>query len=369
MGRHPGVRRPRPRRPVGRAHRRPPGRGRPRRRAAAPSAQWLPQCRRRAGARAARHARPIAAAPGRNAGRGRPRRPHGRAHPPARRNRAGRARRHRRAGRGSAQLGRRAPLGGDRRRRHRAPHGAGPPARRPRRARQQPAALRLRLVRGAREVRGAGGGAAPRNGGHLLRGRIGRVVQHGQRADAAHARRLRRAEPDARAARARRRARPELRGVHGAVRRHVPREPAESRRAAGATGRAHGGGPGRVELHEPRAAGPAAQPHGLGPRGHGPALAGGAAGAEPPARRARRRLAEVLRVQRRRAHGHEPGHRPGHPAGPARPHGGGAPVGLDAGGTGRDRPGPGAPAHGRGRRPGARPPGQPDQVAGRRRAH
>ena len=173
---------------------------------------------------------------------------------------------------------------------------------------------------------------------------------------------------DARAARARRRPRPELRGVHGAVRRHVPGQPAEPRRAAGAAGRAHGGRPGGVELHEPRAAGPAAQPDGLGARGHGPALAGRAPGPEPPARRARRRLAEVLRLQRRGPHGHEPGHRPGHPAGPARPHGGGAPVGLHAGGPGRDRPGPGAPAHGRGRGPGARPPGQPDQVAGRRRA-
>ena len=136
-----------------------------------------------------------------------------------------------------------------------------------------------------------------------------------------------------------------------------------------AAGRAHGRRPGGVELHEPRAAGTAAQPDGLGPRGHGPALAGGAPGPEPPARRARRRLAEVLRLQRRGPHGHEPGHRPGHPAGPARPHGGDAAVGLHAGRAGRDRPGPGAPAHGRGRGAGARPPGQPDQVAGRRRAH
>ena len=49
---------------------------------------------------------------------------------------------------------------------------------------------------------------------------------------AAHARRLRRPEPDARAARARRGARPELRAVHGAVRRHVPGQPADPRRAA-----------------------------------------------------------------------------------------------------------------------------------------
>ena len=44
------------------------------------------------------------------------------------------------------------------------------------------------------------------------------------------------------------------------------------------------------------------------------------------------------------------------------------PVGLVARRPGRDRSGPGAPAHGRGRRPGAGPAGQPDQVAGRRRA-
>ena len=64
----------------------------------------------------------------------------------------------------------------------------------------------------------------------------------------------------------------------------------------------------------------------------------------------------------------EPGHRPGQPTGPARPDGGGAPVGLHPGRPRRDRPRPGAPAHGRGRGPGARPPGQADQVAGRRRA-
>ena len=38
----------------------------------------------------------------------------------------------------------------------------------------------------------------------------------------------------------------------------------------------------------------------------------------------------------------EPGHRPGLAAGPARPHGGGAPVGLHPGRPGRDRPRPGA---------------------------
>ncbi len=169
-------------------------------------------------------------------------------HAPARRDRGGRARRHRRAGGGGARLGRPAARRGDRRRRHRAAHGARPPARRPGRAHQQPAALRLRLLRGPRALRGAGGGAAPRDGRHLLRGRLRRAVQHGPRADGAHARRLRRAEHHARAARARRRARPELRGVHGAVRGHVPGQPADPRRAPGAAGRAHGRGPGGVEL-------------------------------------------------------------------------------------------------------------------------
>ena len=49
-----------------------------------------------------------------------------------------------------------------------------------------------------------------------------------------------------------------------------------------------------------------------------------------------------LRLQRRGPHEPEPGHRPRLPAGPARPHGGGAPVGLHPGRPRRDRPRSGA---------------------------
>ena len=101
-------------------------------------------------------------------------------------------------------------------------------------------------ARGA--LRGAARGAPPRDGRHLLRGRVRRAVHHEPRADGPHARRLRRPEPDARATRARRGARPELRAVHGAVRRHVPGRSPDPRRIAGAAGRADGGGPGGVEF-------------------------------------------------------------------------------------------------------------------------
>ena len=168
---------------------------------------------------------------------------------------------------------------------------------------------------------------------------------------------------------ARRGARPELRGVHGPVRRHVPGQPRDARRAARAAGRAHGGGPGRVELAQPRAAGPAAPADRRRARGHGPALAGRAPGPQPAAGRARRRLAALLRLQRRGPDEHEPGHRPGHAAGPARSDGGGPPVRLQPGRPGRDRPRPGEAAHGRGRGACPRQAGQPDQVTGRRRAH
>ena len=125
------------------------------------------------------------------------------------------------------------------------------------------------------------------------------LSEHGRRADGADARRLRTRSTACSNRRGGRRSRPQLRGVHGAVRRHVPGQPPEPRRAARAAGRAHGGRPGGVELAEPRAAGPAARAHGGGARGHGPALAGGPPGPEPAARLPRRRLAAVLRVQRR----------------------------------------------------------------------
>ena len=82
-------------------------------------------------------------------------------------------------------------------------------------------------------------------------------VARGHAADEGHAGR---AQRDARAARARRGAR--LRGVHGALRRLLPREPADPRRAARAHGPAHGGHAGDAELDDARAAGaaPGARP-------------------------------------------------------------------------------------------------------------
>ena len=81
-------------------------------------------------------------------------------------------------------------------------------------------------------------GAAPGGGRHLLPGNVRRARLAGPRAAGPHARRLRRPQPDARAARAGRAARPELRGVHGAVRRPVPRRrvPRRAARAAGRSG-------------------------------------------------------------------------------------------------------------------------------------
>ena len=148
------------------------------------------------------------------------------------------------------------------------------------------------------------------------------------------------------------RARPQLRAVHGRVRRHVPGQPADPRRAPRAAGRAHGSRPGGVELALPRAAVPAAPAHGgLARRQHGPALAGRAPGPEPPAGRARRRLAARLRLQRRQPDEPGPGHRPGQPPGPARSDGRGPPERLDPRRPGRDRHRPGPAPHGRGRRP------------------
>ena len=71
--------------------------------------------------------------------------------------------------------------------------------------------------------------------------------------------------------------RPELRGVHGAVRRPVPGRPSP-RRPARAAGQADGRRPGHVELDVRGAASPAPGPGRVDARGHGPALAGRAAG-------------------------------------------------------------------------------------------
>ena len=99
-----------------------------------------------------------------------------------------------------------------------------------------------------------------------------------------HARRLRRPQPDDRAAGGRRGARPVVRGVHGAVRRPVPRRPGRPRRAARAAGRPDGGRPGHVELDVARAAIAAAGAGRVPAGGHGSAVAG-----RPPGRATSRR--------------------------------------------------------------------------------
>ena len=105
-------------------------------------------------------------------------------------------------------------------------------------------------------------------------------------------------------------------------------------------------------------------PGGVAPRGHGPALAGGPPGREPPPGRARGRLGPALPLQRRRPHGPGRGDRPGRGswarwtssrsscARPPRP-AALAEVDLDQV----------AEAPGRGRGPVPRPPGPPDQAA------
>ena len=74
---------------------------------------------------------------------------------------------------------------------------------------------------------------------------------------------------------------PGLRAVHGGVRRLLPGEPAEPRRAARADGPAHGGDAGDAQLDDARAAGPAAAAQRSAARRHGPALADGPARPEP----------------------------------------------------------------------------------------
>ena len=118
----------------------------------------------------------------------------------------------------------------------------------------------------------------------------------------------------------------------------------DPRRAARAAGPADGGGRGHVALAVARAAGPAAPAGRVPARGHGPALAGGAAGRQPAAGLPRRRLAQSYGFSGRGPDGDGRGHRPGLAAGRARPHGGAPAVGLLAGRPVRDRPGPGAAA-------------------------
>ncbi len=101
---------------------------------------------------------------------------------------------------------------------------------------------------------------------------------------------------DARAAPAGRGAR--LRPVHGALRRLLPREPREPRRAARDHGRAHGRHAGDAQLDDARAAGPAAGPVRAAHGGHGPALADGPARTEPAEPLPPDGLEPQLRLQR-----------------------------------------------------------------------
>ena len=114
-------------------------------------------------------------------------------------------------------------------------------------------------------------------------------------ADEGHAQR---AQPDARAARARRGAR--LRRLHGAPRRLLPRQPADPRRAARADGAVDGADAAAPQLDDARAARAAAGALRVAARGHGPALAGRPALAQPAARVPEPAVAAVAELQRRR---------------------------------------------------------------------
>ncbi len=126
------------------------------------------------------------------------------------------------------------------------------------------------------------------------RGHAGRQPRD-HAADEGHARRAQRA------------ARPEgggpghaagLRAVHGALRRLLPREPGDPRRAARADGPAHGGHAVDAQLDDARAAGPAPGPVRAAPRGHGPALADGPARRPPAAAVPADGLGAALRLLR-----------------------------------------------------------------------
>ena len=175
--------------------------------------------------------------------------------------------------------------------------------------------------------------------------------QHDARGPGSHQGHDGRAEPDARAAGPRRGAR--LRGLHGPLRRLLPREPAVAGRAARDHGQADGGHGVDAQLDDPRAA-PAAGRPGLAVHGrHGLAVAGPAARPEPPAGVPRHGLGPQLPVRRRQPAVDVPGGRRDGPA--RRPR---RAVGAAAGrreplGAGRGGPRAGARAAGRPVRRGA----------------
>ena len=198
--------------------------------------------------------------------------------------------------RDAAESGEPAAPGGDRRGRPAAPDGPRPPAAGPRRPGEGAAGVRVHLLGGPGEVRGAARPAA-RAAHAALRGPgvgLDAVdVARGHGPDEGHAGR---AQHDARAAGPGRGAR--LRRVHGALRRLLPGEPPEPRRAAGAHGPAHGRHAGDAQLDDARAAGAAPEPVRPAPRGHGPAVAGGPARPEPAGRLPGPELEPELRLLR-----------------------------------------------------------------------
>ena len=98
------------------------------------------------------------------------------------------------------------------------------------------AELRLHGRRRTPEVRAADGRAARADDAADAQPDVRRHAEHVTRGHAAHEGHAERAQPDARTAGARRRAR--LRRVHGALRRLLPRQPADARRVARAAGAA-----------------------------------------------------------------------------------------------------------------------------------
>ena len=107
-----------------------------------------------------------------------------------------------------------------------------------------------------------------------------------------------RAQPHARAARARRGAR--LRGLHGALRRLLPRQPEDARRAARADGALDGRDAADAELDDARAAGAAPGSRAVAARGPRPALAGRRARPQPAAGLPRHAVEPVDELLRRR---------------------------------------------------------------------
>ena len=162
-------------------------------------------------------------------------------------------------------------------------------AARPGRPGARAAGVRVHVQRGAREVRRADGQAPPAAHAELLQPDGRGHVRRQPRADAAHEGHVQRAQPHAREAGGGRGDRPDLRAVHAAVRRLLPRQPADPRRAARADGRADGGHAGDAQLDDARAAGPAPGAGRAAARGHGPALAGRPARRQPAQAPSRRR--------------------------------------------------------------------------------